>query len=124
MTNNQEEIKENGRENLLLSETHKLFRAGLGAVMMAQDELGELANKLVEKGESTEEESRKRIDDFVAARRKRVKKMTKRVETNFDKRVERVLHRFNIPTRSEIKSLNTKITQLGKKVDELNKTSA
>jgi poly(hydroxyalkanoate) granule-associated protein len=124
MAKDTEVTQENGRENILFTGSLKLFRAGLGAVMLAQDELGSLANKLVEKGESTEEKSRQRFDDFIADRRKQAKKASRRIETRFDKRAESVLHRFNIPTRSEIKSLNTKITQLSKKVDELKKSSA
>jgi poly(hydroxyalkanoate) granule-associated protein len=119
---NREVTEENGRQHVLLEGTQKLFWAGLGMVKIAQDELGDLTDRLVEKGEATEKETRERFDEFIAARRKQAKKRTRQVESSFDKRMEDVLHRFSIPTRSEIKSLNNKISQLSKKVDELNKS--
>lgn len=114
--------EQNGKPRRLVVSVHKLFQAGLGAVALTQDELSDLANRLVEKGEKTEDKSRQRIDDLLEERRQAARESTERVESELDKQMERVLHRLNIPTRAEIQALNAKITRLTKKVDELNKT--
>jgi poly(hydroxyalkanoate) granule-associated protein len=110
---------ENGVQHLLLDGARKMLLVSLGAIMTAQDELNHMTERLVERGESAQEQSRKRVDDFVEERRKQAKKARKQAEKDFDKRMEGLLHRMNLPTRSEIRSLNTKITRLSKKVDEL-----
>lgn len=121
VTNLEEMEQENSIPQMLIDNAHKLFQAGLGAVMMVQDEVVSLADKLVEQGETTETKSRKRVDAFVDKRKKDSKDLTKRLEKNWDKQMENLLHRMNIPTRAEINSLNNKITRLTKKVDELKK---
>ncbi|MCB9419703.1 MAG: phasin family protein [Ardenticatenaceae bacterium] len=124
VTNLEEMEQENSIPQMLINNAHKLFQAGLGAVMMVQDEVVNLADKLVEQGEATETKSRKRVDEFVDGRKKETKDLTKRLEKNWDKQMENLLHRMNIPTRAEINSLNNKITRLTKKVDELKKETA
>lgn len=124
VTNLEEMEKENSIPQMLIGNAHKLFQAGLGAAMMVQDEVVHLADKLIEQGEATESKSRKRVDEFVDGRKKETKDMTKKLEKNWDKQMENLLHRMNIPTRGEINSLNNKITRLTKKVDELKKETA
>lgn len=116
--------KEDGIPQLLLNSAHKLFQVSLGAVMMVQDEVVSLTDKLVEQGETTESKGRERVNEFVDERKKESKDLTKRLEKNWDKQMENLLHRMNIPTRAEINSLNNKITRLTKKVDELKKETA
>ncbi|MEJ2746510.1 MAG: phasin family protein [Anaerolineae bacterium] len=111
-------------QEMLVGNVHKLFQAGLGAVMLVQDEVVSLTDKLIEQGEKTETDSRKKVDDFVEHRKKDTKNLTNRLEKNWNKQMENVLHRMNIPTRGEISSLNNKITRLTKKVDELKKETA
>ena len=124
VTKLEEMEKENSIPQLLIGNAHKLFRAGLGAAMMVQDEVVHLADKLIEQGEATESKSRKRVDEFVDGRKKETKDMTKKLEKNWDKQMVNLLHRMNIPTRGEINTLNNKITRLTKKVDELKKETA
>ncbi len=124
VTNLEEMEKENSIPQMLIGNAHKLFQAGLGAAMMVQDEVVHLADKLIEQGEATESKSRKRVDEFVDGRKKETKDMTKKLEKNWDKQMENLLHRMNIPTRGEINSLNNKLTRLTKKVDELKKETA
>ena len=116
-----EVVQENSIPQMLLRNTHKLFQAGLGAVMLVQDEVNSITHKLIEQGEKTEKESRERVDAFVDERKKETKNLSKRAEKNWNKQMETVLHRMNVPTRAEINSLNNKITRLTKKVDELKK---
>ena len=124
VTNVEEMEQENSIPQMLLNNAHKLFQVGLGAVMMVQDEVVNLTDKLIEQGEATESKSRKRVDEFVDGRKKETKDLTKRLEKNWDKQMESFLHRMNIPSRAEINSLNNKITRLSKKVDELKKETA
>ena len=124
VTNVEEMEQENSIPQMLLNNAHKLFQVGLGAVMMVQDEVVNLTDKLIEQGEATESKSRKRVDEFVDGRKKETKDLTKRLEKNWDKQMEALLHRMNIPSRAEINSLNNKITRLSKKVDELKKETA
>ena len=118
------EEQETGIQQMLVDNVHKLFQVGLGAVMLVQDEVVSLTDKLIEQGEKTETQGRKRVDDFVDQRKKDTKTLTNRLEKNWNKQMENVLHRMNIPTRAEISSLNNKITRLTKKVDELKKETA
>lgn len=119
MSKEKNKNEENNTQNIVFEGTRKFMLAGLGAIMMAQDELGNLANKLVEQGEITEEKSRERVNEFISDQKKKRKKATKQIETDFNKQMGNILNRMNIPTRSEIKTLNNKITRLTKKVDEL-----
>lgn len=124
MQNKRETEAENGMRKLLFEGTRKVFLAGLGAVMLAQDELTDLAESLVERGETSQEKGRRRVEDFVTDRKKYAEKVAQQAEKRLDERFERLLHRMNVPTRSEIKSLNANISRLSKKVDALKKASS
>lgn len=105
----------------LLDSMHRLLLAGIGAVVLAQEEVEELVGKLVERGEIAEADARKMIKDTVERRRKQVTEEAKKTEDVLDQRVEDILTRMNIPTKDEIEALSAKITALTKKVDELKK---
>ena len=105
---------------MVVDNVHKVFLVGLGAAAMAQDELVSLVDKFVEHGEDTEKKVRDSVNEMVDERKKEAEKANKRAEKEFNKRMETILHRLNMPTRAEIRSLNTKITKLSKKIDELN----
>lgn len=120
----QEVVQENGHENVVLTNTRKVFHVGLGAVALAQEELSELAKRLMERGETVEQENRQRIDDMVEKRREDAKKNAERAEEEFDKRLQSVLERAHIPTRKDVKALDTKLNRLNKKLDALKKEMA
>ncbi len=104
---------------LVVENVHKLFLVGLGAAAMAQDEIVNLVEKLVEQGEETEKKVKDSVNEIIDERKKEAEKANKQAEKEFNKRMESVLHRLNVPTRAEIRSLNNKITKLSKKLDEL-----
>lgn len=99
----------------LLGMARKVLLAGIGAVALAQDEVEEFVNKLVERGEIAEEDGKKLIREMLEKRRKEAK----RTEDELDRRVEELLRRMNVPTRSDIEALSAKIVALTKKVEEL-----
>lgn len=114
----------NGNGNIVLQNGRKLFWAGLGAVAMTQDEISKLAKSLVTRGEEFGQENRERFDRIVTNPRENVVKFGKNAEEEFEKRFEAVVQRLHVPTKEDIKRLNSKITRLTKKVDELVKSAA
>ena len=123
---NEEAVEET--VNPMLAAARKVLLAGIGAVALAQEEIEEFVNRLVERGEIAEKDGRKLVNDVMEKRKKQVEdnvdKTVEKAEETVDSNIERVLHRMNVPTKKDIDDLSKKITTLTKKVDELNKKSA
>ena len=123
---NEEAVEET--VNPMLAAARKVLLAGIGAVALAQEEIEEFVNRLVERGEIAEKDGRKLVNDVLNKRKKQVEdnvdKTVEKAEETVDSNIERVLHRMNVPTKKDIDDLSKKITTLTKKVDELNKKSA
>lgn len=102
--------------NPFLGALHKVLLASIGAVALAQEEIEDFVNKLVERGEIAEKDGKALVSDLMARR----KKETEKAEKQMDNRVEEFLSRVNVPTRSDIDELSSKITELTEKIDSLN----
>lgn len=115
----QEEIQTNGKEeaNLFLEALHKVLLASIGAVALAQEEIEDFVNKLVERGEVAEKDGRKLVREVMDRRKKDAEK----AEDQLTKRIEDILNRMNVPTKTDIDSLGEKVATLTKKVDEIKK---
>jgi len=110
----------NGTEehNPLVEAVRKVLLAGIGAVALAQEEIEDFVNKLVDRGEIAEKDGRKLVREVMERRKKDAEK----AEDEFSKRVEEILERMNVPTKADIDSLGEKITSLSKKDDDLKKS--
>ena len=117
----QEESSESGR-NQMIEMARKVLLASVGAVALAQDEVEAFVNRLVERGEIAEKDGRKLINDVMDRRRKQMEDTQAKAKEGLDSRVEAILHRMNIPTKSDIETLSQKIAALTKKVDQLKKS--
>jgi poly(hydroxyalkanoate) granule-associated protein len=104
-------------KNVFIDSAHKVVLAGAGAFGILQDETNDFFDRLLERGEDVEKDSRKRLDDVRERPKKQVDKATDRLTKEFEK----LLNRLNIPTRTDIKALDSKVTALTQKVDELKK---
>lgn len=102
--------------NPFMEATRKVLLAGVGVVALAQDEAESFVNKLVERGELAEKEGRQLIKDLMEKRKQVAKEVE---EVDLDVRIERILHRLNVPTTNDINALSRQITALTQKVDEL-----
>ena len=98
----------------LFEAARKVVLAGIGAMALAQDELEDFVNRLVERGEIAEKDARKLIREVSEKRRKGV-------AHEMDKRVEDMLARLNVPTKSDLDELGEKIAALSAKVEALKK---
>jgi RNA 3'-terminal phosphate cyclase len=64
----EEEI--NDEPNALLETVRRVLMAGVGVVVLAQEEVEEFVNKLIERGEIAEKDGRKLISEVVENRKK------------------------------------------------------
>jgi polyhydroxyalkanoate synthesis regulator phasin len=112
-----EELEELEEPNKLYELARKVALAAVGAAALAQDELEDFINRLVERGEIAEKDARKLIREVSEKRRKRV-------ETELDKRIETLLDHMDVPSKADIDQLGTKIEALTHKVAELKKVAA
>jgi polyhydroxyalkanoate synthesis regulator phasin len=104
--------------NVLLDAVRKVLLASIGAVALAQEEIEDFVNKLVERGEIAEKDGKKLVHEVMDKRKKEAVK----AEDEFSKRVEEILTRLNVPSKVDIETLGEKIASLSKKVDELKKS--
>jgi poly(hydroxyalkanoate) granule-associated protein len=127
-------------KNPLVVAAHKVLLAGIGAAALAQEEIEDFINRLVERGSIAEADGRRMAKDVLDQRRKQMERASeraqevatemrssmaegpKKIADDLEQRIESVLARMNIPTKEEVETLTAKITALTHKVDELKKT--
>jgi poly(hydroxyalkanoate) granule-associated protein len=115
-------VKEmNGKEehNRLLESARKVLMAGIGAFALAQDEIEDFVDRLVERGEIAEKDGKKLVREVMDRRKKQAEK----AEDGVSKRIEEILDRMSVPSKADIDALGEKIAALTKKVDELKKNA-
>jgi poly(hydroxyalkanoate) granule-associated protein len=105
--------KKSEERSQLLEAARRILLAGIGAIALAQDEIEDFVNKLVERGEIAEKDGKKLVREVLEKR----KEHTGKFEEEFGKRVEEVLARMNIPSKTDINALNEKITAIEKKIE-------
>ena len=114
----EEEVVEE-KVNPFVEGIRRAMLASVGAFAVAQDEAEKFVNKLIEKGEIAEKDGRSLLKDLSENRKKRAKESSQRVSDEMEKRMESLLTRMNIPTKSDIEQLSKKVAELTKKIDAL-----
>ena len=88
----------------------KTMLAGVGLAAMTKDKVEELAKDLTEKGELSEKEAKKLLDDLL--------KRSKRAQKDLDKKMEnvvmKVLKKMDVATKKDIARLDKKIKNIKK----------
>jgi polyhydroxyalkanoate synthesis regulator phasin len=107
-------------EPSILESLRRVLLASVGVVALTIEEIGELVDKLVERGEIAEQEGKKLVLEIKEKR----KKKTDEAEDVASSRVREALDRMDIPTKSDIEDLSKKIATLSKKVDDLKKAQS
>ena len=103
------------RRRSLFDITRKVMLASIGAMAIAQDELEDFIQRLVERGEIEEKEGTSLIHELKTKRKQKIDKG----EEEIQKRVNQLLKHVDIPTKSDLETLNQKISNLSKKIDDL-----
>ncbi len=104
-------------EKNLVEAARKVLMASIGAFALGKDEIEDFINRLVERGEIAEKDGRKLMHDVLDKRKNRMEK----AEDEITKRVEAVLERMSVPSKSDIDALSEKISALSQKLDDLKK---
>lgn len=110
----EEEAKD--RPAPLLDMARRVLLASIGAVALAADEIEDFVDRLVERGEIAEKDGRKLVKDVLERRR-----AMGPLDEKLDEQIERVVNRLNIPTKSDVQDLSSRMAELSQKIDELEK---
>ena len=104
----------------------KVALASVGAVVLAQEEIEEFVGKLVQKGELAEKDGKTLVKDLMEKRAQRdnggmapTPGASAAVTSAIDTTVDKVLHRINIPTKTDVEELARKMEELDKKIEAL-----
>lgn len=89
----------------------KIWFAGLGALAVAEEESSKLFKNLVTRGKQTSDWA-DLPQRAVKETQGRIKTAATKIETGVDDKVQAVLHRFGVPTRTEIESLSKRVEAL------------
>ncbi|HEX4969763.1 MAG TPA: phasin family protein [Steroidobacteraceae bacterium] len=120
---------------------HRIWLAGLGALVRTQREGPKLFNTLVEEGSAIEQRQRtnaqhlikgawdnlrETVDDRTAGVRTKASETIDNLEEIFQNRVQKALQQLGMPTSHEIGALSRKVNELNRSVQALtrSKTSA
>lgn len=108
-TTSQDETTTSTRSSGLLELSRKVLLAGVGAAVLAQDEISDFVDRLVERGEIAEQDARKLVKDVLDKQEKIIK----------DIRSEQSQKHARYASRSDIEELTTRIMELNKKIEEM-----
>lgn len=111
----------NSESNNWSNQLRKVLLAGVGAVVLAQEEIEDFVEKLVKKGEMAEKDGKKLLADILSRRKKEVTREVASLETDLHSRIENVLHRVKLVSKKDVDQLAAKIDALATVVDKLSK---
>ena len=95
-------------EPSILESLRRVLLASVGAVALTIEEIGDLVDKLVERGEIAEQEGKKLINEI---KQKRMKKADE-AEDMASTRMREMMDKMDIPTKSDIDDLSAIINLL------------
>lgn len=101
---------------------NKLFKAGLGTIVVAQETTADMYHTLVERGRGMDAGLMSpfaRVSETVKNAREQAMTAVEAVNRGFDERMTAMLHTIGIPTRDEIAMLNERLEMLTLSVERL-----
>ncbi len=96
----------------------KVMYTGVGLVSTTAEKVQEKVNELVEKGNLSEEEGKKVVNDFITD----FDTKKDELETRVSKIINKVINSFDFPSRNEVTNLKTRIAELEAQLEPAKKT--
>ncbi len=113
--------EEQKRERAVVDTVRSVLLAGIGALALTKDEVQDILNRLVERGELAERDARKLFEELKERPKKGMGEWEERLGKALEPHLQRVLERLNLPTREDVQALSERIRALEEKLEELKK---
>ncbi|MCF8076852.1 MAG: phasin family protein [Desulfotignum sp.] len=91
----------------------KSLLTGVGMALRSKSEIRELAEELAKSTQMSQAEAK----DFLEECQHRYEDARVKLDRRMEETVEKILKRLDLPTRSDIRDLNTRIDDLVKKIE-------
>jgi poly(hydroxyalkanoate) granule-associated protein len=111
------QARDTGRDALRVG--REVWLAGLGVMQSAQVETTRTFDTLVAKGRRVEERQRKTVHTVQDEVTRRVEEASGMVRDGVQRVVAGTLHRFGVPTRTDVAELQTRVEQLQSRLKTL-----
>ncbi len=95
--------------------TERILLAGIGAVALAHDEVEAFVRRLVERGELARDQGRDLLQKVREKRGGRLEKVREHLREHLDEALERL----DLPRRSDLEALQTRLDRLTEQVEKL-----
>lgn len=115
-------VREKLQHNWLTDNIRRARHVGLGALVVLQEELADLVDRLGERGEAAEKDGLKFFNKLWGERTAQAKEAMGGLEKSID--VDVILNKMHLTTRRDMEVLNEQLEGLGKKLDKLVKPAA
>ena len=92
---------------------NKVINLGFGALLITKENIEEVIDEMVKKGEIKKEEAKAQVNELF----KKVLSNKQELESKIEKIVESALHRLDIPTRKELQQMQKKLDDIIKRVE-------
>ncbi|MDE1888964.1 MAG: phasin family protein [Planctomycetota bacterium] len=91
----------------------KAINLGYGALIMTKENVEELMDEMVKKGEIKKDEAKAQVKEVF----NKILSSKKEIELKIEEIVEKVLHKLDIPTRNELQQMQKKLEEIVKKLE-------
>ena len=91
----------------------KAISIGFGALSVTKENVEELVDEMVKKGELKADEAKAQMKDIL----NKLLSSRKDVEAKIEEIVEKALHKLDIPTRHELQQMQQKLEEIIRKLD-------
>jgi polyhydroxyalkanoate synthesis regulator phasin len=83
----------------------KLLYFSIGTLALAEEKIEEIVGELIKKGDITEKEGKKLIEELIIKVRESKKELEERIKSI----IEEILSKMNIPTKKDIEKLEKRL---------------
>ena len=91
----------------------KVINLGFGALIVTKENVEELIDEMVKKGEIKKDEAKAQVNELF----KKVSSSKQEIVSMIEKIVENVLHKLDIPTRNELQQMQKKLEEIIKRLE-------
>lgn len=91
----------------------KAINLGFGALFVTKENIEEVINDMVKKGEIKKDEAKTQTKELL----NKVLSSKKEIETRIEEIFEKVLHKLDIPSRKELQQMQQKLDEIIRKLE-------